>query len=140
MEAAPADISGKAWAISTEQTNSSGATGTAIGTGGPAGVSGTNTALILGQNTNNPAAKACDDSTAGGLGTGTWFLPSKDELAAMYTNLHMATPSVGGFGTGYYWSSSEYNSGHAWYQNFNTGTQGYNGKAGQSSVRAVRTF
>ena len=57
----------------------------------------------------------------------------------MYDNLR--SYSVGDFLSQEYWSSSEYNSGNAWYQDFNGGTQTYGGKTGSSfHVRAMRSF
>jgi uncharacterized protein (TIGR02145 family) len=77
-----------------------------------------------------------------------WFLPSKDELNAMYTELHLY--GVGGFSGTFgssYWSSSEmtgaYDSIHnAWFQNFNTGVQDGKDKASSTTswVRACRAF
>lgn len=68
-----------------------------------------------------------------------WFLPSLDELNLMYTNLQPA--SSYGFSTGYYWSSSEFDTSSAYSQDFGTGnsvgqpktTTGY-------SDRAIRAF
>ena len=69
-----------------------------------------------------------------------WFLPSKDELNLMYTNLHKASPPLGGFSTGYYWSSSETDDSRAWSQGFYGGGQLTNGKGATYSVRPVRAF
>lgn len=68
-----------------------------------------------------------------------WFLPSRDELNAMYTNLHLF--SVGGFDNEHYWSSSEATSTNARYQDFADGTQ-YDGSKAYAfiNVRACRTF
>ncbi len=66
-----------------------------------------------------------------------WHLPTKDELAILYTNrVAMSAPLV------YYWSSTDYNAGSAWSQDFSNGAQytdqyGPN-KLGAYSVRCVR--
>jgi len=47
---------------------------------------------------------------------------------------------VGGFASGYYWSSSQYNATYAWSQYFGNGSQ-FNGyKANTLQVRPVRAF
>jgi hypothetical protein len=70
-----------------------------------------------------------------------WFLPSKDELIAMYTELHLY--GVGGFfnSANGYWTSSEQSSSDAWYIYFGNGN-GFSGdKTGQERfVRACRAF
>jgi hypothetical protein len=71
-------------------------------------------------------------------GAADWYLPSQDELNAMYTNLHFY--GVGGFAADYYWSSSEYNATDAWGQSFGNGTQNYLSKDNDFRVRAVRAF
>ena len=65
-----------------------------------------------------------------------WFLGSLGEMKLMYDNLQ----GVGGFASGYYWSSSENGAGSAWYQSFYYGTQNTSSKAGTSYVRPVRAF
>ncbi|PKL15614.1 MAG: hypothetical protein CVV49_20515 [Spirochaetae bacterium HGW-Spirochaetae-5] len=67
-----------------------------------------------------------------------WFLPSKDELNLMYTNLKV--PGVGDFGDSYYWSSSQSTDNSAWLQYFLNGNQGLGGKRDLRRVRAVRAF
>jgi hypothetical protein len=79
-----------------------------------------------------------------------WFLPSKDELNLMWTNL--ADPerdgrdvgfdgdSLGGFASNYYWSSSQSNSNYAWTQSFDDGNQYASIKLNSLRVRAVRAF
>ena len=56
----------------------------------------------------------------------------------MYENLHLN--DIGGFGSGYYWSSSELGTGIAWYQRFLNGYQYFNDKYLSLRVRAVRAF
>ena len=65
-----------------------------------------------------------------------WFLPSKEELNYLYSGRHR----IGGFGTTYYWSSSENRFASAWRQNFNLGTQNTSLKSGSYRVRCVRYF
>ena len=89
------------------------------------------------------AAQVCDGYTNTETGTGIyfdWFLPSKDELNLMYTNLYLE--GFGGFTTGNHWNSSESKSGahYAWYQIFFNGGQGTNGKYSTYRVRPVRYF
>jgi len=67
-----------------------------------------------------------------------WFLPSIDELQAMYDNLH--TEGVGGFYTTSYWSSSENGATSAINHNFSSGSFGAGNKSNTLSVRACRTF
>jgi uncharacterized protein (TIGR02145 family) len=71
-----------------------------------------------------------------------WFLPSKDELNAMYTELHLF--GIGGFGTPsiYYWSSSEFDIDSAWFQRFEDGAQASNLNKSIAGlyVRACRSF
>ena len=84
----------------------------------------------LGKMTWEDAKKACAD-----LGDG-WRLPTKDELNMMYEN----KDKMGGFGYGYYWSSTEYNTANAWIQSLSNGIQqGYN-EYNNHYVRAVRAF
>jgi hypothetical protein len=66
-----------------------------------------------------------------------WFLPSKDELAQLYVQ----KATVGGFSTGYYWSSTERDASNAWLQSFAAGYQPSTTKADPSYyVRPVRAF
>jgi uncharacterized protein (TIGR02145 family) len=71
-----------------------------------------------------------------------WFLPSKDELNAMYTELYLQ--GVGGFdGIGVYFSSSEDSSFGGTVvcdQYFVSGFQGLDSKANVYWVRACRSF
>lgn len=103
-----------------------GATATAIGTGN----ANTNT-IVTNQGAGSYAAQLCADLVLGGYGD--WYLPSKDELNLLYSQKDM----IGGF-TGY-WSSSECDSGYAWFQ-FDNGVQISNYKGYPSPVRAIRAF
>jgi hypothetical protein len=68
-----------------------------------------------------------------------WFLPSFDELDAMYDNLK--AQGVGEFADESYWSSSEYNANGASSINFTDGTPSLNmGKLSPIHVRACRSF
>jgi len=69
---------------------------------------------------------------------GDWFLPSKEELNAMYEQLHKK--GVGGFANDTFWSSSEYYGLIAWFQSFSSGNQDYSSKGYTFSVRCVRAF
>jgi hypothetical protein len=88
------------------------------------------------------AAQLCNDLFIGGFDG--WFLPSKGELDLMYKNLK--AKGLGGFGSGYYWSSSETDHQlYAWLQSFNDGNQVGSGsyssrKSSTHSVRAIRQF
>jgi len=116
-------------------TEISGADGTAVGTGKQ------NTIDILnGCVTGGIAARLCDaySTTVSEVMYNDWFLPSKDELNLMYTNLKVA--GVGGFADDTYWSSSEPSANYAWSQGFYSGNQYNNAKDGTYRVRAVRAF
>jgi hypothetical protein len=137
LEAAPASTE---WTNKTRGYDGSmlGTTSTSVGSGKA------NTVAMVAKLTEvgdtGKAAQLCNDLVAGGKDD--WFLPSKDELNLMYTNL--AAKGLGGFvttgddeGPGYI-SSSETSNRHAWTQHFHDGTQ----RSGRerSFVRAVRAF
>jgi hypothetical protein len=148
LEAAPSDISGmKEWSSTGyENTLITDAQGMAIGTGK------SNTVAILTVDPDAPAAKACADYSSNGYSD--WFLPSKDELNAMY---HQKTV-IGNFEPDFYWSSSELNSSEnegillvcgqafgdlsaTWGPFWVDGAQGDDDKIGEwHRVRPVRAF
>jgi hypothetical protein len=131
LEAAPSDQSmGIVWSNITDTEVGASAQGTAIGTGQA------NTTAIVGQaGCTSGAAKTCDDLVLGGYSD--WFLPSKDELNAMYGK----KAAIGGFlSFVYYWSSSEGFDSNVWVQYFSDGSQSYGNKGGNFRVRAVRAF
>jgi len=100
------------------------------------------------------AAKCCDDLVVSvdGVDYDDWFLPSKDELNMMYTNLKKKNmlgsfrADNSGFYSYYYWSSSEYSDDptKVWVQKFNSkGTQDTRGRKTLGLgdyVRPVRAF
>jgi len=132
LEAAPADLGSARWGCygrNAWRTN-----GTAIGTGAD------NTYRIFASCTNT---NSNDSPTAADLvyaykfrGYTDWFLPSKDELNALYD----ARDVVGAFASVEYWSSSQYNNKDAWAQYFVDGQQYADVKANAVRVRAVRAF
>jgi len=113
-----------------------GADGTAIGTGAQNTTDIVN--IVGGCSTSGIAADLANDLTLGGQSD--WFLPSKDELNQMYTNLHSASTPIGGFLAGNYWSSSEEDDIWVRLQFFDTGSLGSSLKAGAFYVRPVRAF
>jgi hypothetical protein len=127
LEAAPA---------SAEFTAQWGLYGTTVsGTNTGIGTGKRNTEIVAGRG--GTAAQRCAALNTGGYRD--WFLPSKDELNLMYTNLKVK--GLGGFSGNYYWSSSETNSNlFAWNQYFSDGSQDYSYKNKAISVRAVRAF
>ena len=82
------------------------------------------------------AAKKCYDCTLGGKSD--WYLPSKEELKLMYTNLH--SKDLGSFSSGYYWSSTEYDGSSAYFVCFANGYSGYNYRSSSFHVRPIRSF
>lgn len=107
-----------------------GADGTAIGTGNQ------NTIDIMAAcATAGIPARLCGDLVLGGYSD--WYLPSKDELNKLYIN----RVAIGGFGTAFYWCSTENSDIYAWLQYFSTGLQSVAGKNSFGySTRAVRAF
>ena len=97
-----------------------------------------NTSAILTQGYPTPnAASVCR------AGIIPWDLPSKDELNELYVNLTAINAGISNNGgtiiaNDNYWSSTENDSGSAWFQVFNDGNQFINGKSQTSRVRAVR--
>jgi hypothetical protein len=101
-----------------------------------------NTTAIVNQcATAGIAARICDDLSSGGYSD--WYLPSKDEWYSINANYSGGLLSSLGFSDGdRYWTSSQYNSNQAWYQEIccfiasNTDNKNNNGY----KVRAVRSF
>ena len=75
----------------------------------------------------------CESLTASGFDD--WYLPNRDELNALYMN----SSSIEGLTNDKYWSSAEYSSSQAYYQDFETGEQNHSDKTTTYKVRPVRT-
>jgi Protein of unknown function (DUF1566) len=82
----------------------------------------------------NSAAFACQSYIYSGYSD--WYLPSLDELQALYNKKNL----IGGFTNNYYWTSCESNSTFAYCINFGNGTQATQGKSVSYYVRAIRYF
>ena len=129
LEAAPANQgTSLAWASSSFTSIDIPGTGTAIGTGRA------NTAAILAIDANAPAAKTCDEYSNNGKTD--WFLPSADELNAMFgASSHL------GNATGMFWSSSQDRVGYAYTQIFSGGVKTTTPKYHVNyNARAIRAF
>lgn len=111
-----------------------GADGILIGTGEQ------NTAdIVTGCPTPGVAAHLANDLVLGGQTD--WFLPSKDELNEMFTNLHSPVTPLGGFLTDdFYLSSSEDDDASAFAQRFDDGVHDNRSKGTTYYVRPVRVF
>ncbi len=86
----------------------------------------------------NCAAMLCAKYSTPTTKAGDWWLPSKDELDYIYSNLakNGLIPA-----SDWFWSSSSYNTYSAWLQRFSDGSQDdYHYKDYLYSVRAVRAF
>jgi hypothetical protein len=128
LEAAPAG---------TEFTASWGLYGTTVsGTNTGIGTGKRNTQIVADRG--GTAAQRCIAMNIGGYND--WFLPSKDELNLMYTNLK--AKGLGGFSDNWYLSSSERDNSYTWLQRFSNGAfdTATSNKNYMGSVRAVRAF
>lgn len=119
------------------------AQGTAIGTGA------SNTAAIVahmgGKSITGTAAQLGDalEHEYEGTTYDDWFLPSRDELNAIWENIvddgDGNNSGKGGFGS-VYWSSSEFNDIGARMLSFVDGSESFGNKASVRQVRVVRAF
>ncbi|MCL2410363.1 MAG: DUF1566 domain-containing protein [Treponema sp.] len=133
LEASPANLGDFSWAISFVlipglSQNADDPTDWAIGRGMK------NTEIIIAHGIANSHTTGAA-TAARGLGA-DWFLPSRNELDALFQN----RAAVGNLGTPWFWSSSQGSPHHAWGQNFPNGSQSASGKNGFGAVRAVRAF
>jgi hypothetical protein len=129
LVAAPSDQGYAEWGC--VGTPISGADGITIGTGNQ-----NTTDIVTGCSTIGIAAEICYNLSLGGYTD--WFLPSKDELALMDSNLHLN--GLGGFSAINYWSSTEVNSSNATRRNFGSDIFGNDPKDFALLVRAARAF
>jgi hypothetical protein len=122
-----------------------GGTGTLVdGTEGEVGTGAANTARIVtayGENepdTNRPdyAARMCAEAVINDFDD--WFLPSINEMLAMYENLHRR--GIGGLEPTSYWTSTERTDTRAMVAGIGTGGQISGSKVHEYRVRPVRTF
>lgn len=144
FEVAPVDQStGTQWSTITDAfANGSSALPADIGRGSA------NTDAIIAENGGAAStAKLCRDYPGGGLND--WFLPSLDELVAIWENLvreddgaaGWQNSGVGGFTDGWYlWSSTESTEAAVWLLGFATGHVNFYTKGSVGCVRAVREF
>lgn len=108
---------------------STGATGTAVGTG-----AANTTAIVTALGAGNYAAKLCADLDLDGFSD--WYLPSKDELNLMYVN----RDAIGNLNEAGYWSSSEEVGTIVWIQNLGSGDVSTTESTMNNAVRAIRAF
>ena len=127
------DTPSLAWCSDTT-TSIAGAVGTAVGTGSA------NTTAMLALPCTSGAAFSADAYAGGGLTD--WFLPSKDELNAMWLHSQVVgfNTATYGFASGGYWSSSQDGALNAWGQGLVSGGQVSGPKYGALRVRPVRAF
>ena len=110
-----------------------------IGTETGIGTGRKNTALILAADVDAQAAAKANDYN--NRGKNDWFLPSRDELDELYQLYQQREKNLAGIIPAGYWSSSQYSSTSAYFQNFLNGDNRYGyGKDGHRAVRAVRAF
>jgi hypothetical protein len=127
--AAPADLG-----FSIEWWN-----GTFVTTGATSETNGaTNTTIIIkAQGTSYPyAALKCRNYRGGNFSD--WYLPSKNELDQLFQH----KVNIGGFSNSIYWSSTEFDLGEVWVQDFETGQQHLDNSsdAANVAVRAIRAY
>lgn len=107
-----------------------GSSGTGIGGGQ------LNTTNILSSQGTGSYAAYIASQTANGYSD--WFLPSKDELYLMYSNLFVK--SLGNFAATVYWTSSEFDQNQAWALDLGKNSSYAYWKNNKANVRAIRKF
>ena len=168
LEAAPADAStGVVWSTTAARCGTAADTdcqtsflsdaGTALGYIGLGMGRAATAAIVARHNAGAVAKTAYAAGVADAYTTATasdWFLPSRDELnevckyarntgqaaGASTECTGGSAPTLRGFASVGYWSSSEYAAYGAWYQTFNNGDQYGTDKTLTNYVRPVRAF
>ncbi len=127
------ESTGIAWCSNTS-SDITGAVGTAVGTGSA------NTTAMQSPACATGAGVSARAYRGGGLTD--WFLPSVDELNAMwlYSRVTGFNTATYGFASGLYWSSSQGGAFFAWGQGLADGVQVPGGKVNALRVRPVRAF
>jgi len=130
LEAAPTDLNATyAWCSDSSHAIS----GLSEPTGTPVGRGSINSTAMLAACTSG-AANAAHAFTNNGMSD--WFLPSRDELMLMYTNIH----SLSTFAATDYWSSSQNSETFAMTVNFGSGNWFSIDKSFARHVRPMRAF
>ncbi len=130
LEAMPFDQNGGA-GIAWGSAVATAAIGTGIGDG-----LGNTTSITTAYGAGSYAAQVANDLSYNGFSD--WFLPSEDELGLMFTNLHQN--GLGNFADDEYWSSTEFSTTDARFQNFLIGFKSNLSKGTPYLVRAIRRF
>ena len=118
------------WSGNTTEAIGVTAQGTAIGTGYA------NTLAIIGQSSTASMAGTISRAYGGPNSLSDWFLPSQDELIPLYSQRIV----VGGFVSGFYWSSTESGASTALIKVFPGGGAGSLSKNSYIYLRPVRAF
>jgi Putative Ig domain len=141
LEAAPSGWNTGADPAISWATNINGNQTTAVPAGGAAlngiGNGYKNSEDIVAQTGNVAASSAAVAARAyRGNGLTDWYLPTSDEVQALYNQ----RTTVGGLGTDFYWSSRQTGTNLASVQRFSDGAGGSGDKSFASLVRPIRAF
>jgi len=133
LEAAPSDITYCVWGKTNYSV--SGADGLSIGDGWQNSIDITNS-----DGTSDKAVDSCLSLqvNTGGINYSDWYLPSRDELICMVTNL--SALGTGNFSDTHYWSSTEADDNNAYRIQYPAGGIAAYKKDNQLKSRAIRQF
>ena len=97
---------------------------------------------ILVRTGNSPAANLCAAHAVAvtGFEAGKWWMPELPLGVDILENAKTLNDRGAGLGTGSYWTSSQYNTTHAWYVNLLSAMVSNYAKANSNRVRAVAGF